>query len=101
MVHFFRSLVFPPLFASSFLSYSRLLSAGRGDRVASGAFEPLRKLGPWVGFAFHGAASPLESIFRRPTHPPPAFALSPFLRRSTCLPTRSVLPPRRRASSIP
>src|ERR1700694_5425372 len=61
------------LFVGSSLSYSLPSSAGRGDRVPSGAFEPLSELGPWVGFAFLGAASPLESLIRRPTHPSPIF----------------------------
>src|SRR5260370_29199756 len=62
------------LLVGSFLSYPFPLSAGRGDRVPSGAFEPLSELGPWVGFAFLGATSPLESLCRRPTHPPPTFS---------------------------
>jgi hypothetical protein len=53
--------------------FTPALSAERGDRFPSGAFEPLSQRGPWVGFTFLGAASPLESLVRRPTHPPPIF----------------------------
>src|SRR5262249_21797117 len=63
------------LFVESSLSYSFPLSAGRGDRIPSGAFEPLSELGPWVGFAFFGATSPFESLCRRPTQPPPTVSL--------------------------